>query len=98
MHVGTLMARLHVRESRSLKDKRQVVKSIVDRLKNAFNVAIAEVSARDHRQMIVLGAAAVGADAASVKATLDAIADALRKHPVAEFFDCEISVERCSSQ
>jgi len=94
MHVGTLMVRLHVRESRSLKDKRQVVKSIVDRLKNAFNVAVAEVGARDHRQMIVLGVAAVGEDAAGVKATLHAVADALRKHPVAEFCDCELSVDR----
>lgn len=94
MYVGSLMVRLHVRESRSLKDKRQVAKSIVDRLKNAFNVAVAEVGARDHRQMIVLGVAAVGEEAAPVKATLDAIADLLRKHPIAEFCGCELSVDR----
>ena len=94
MHVGSLQVRLRVRESRSLKDKRQVVKSIVDRIRNDFNVAVAEVGARDHHQMVVLGIAAVGDEAAPVKATLDRIADALRKHPIAEFCDCQSSVDR----
>jgi uncharacterized protein len=94
MYVGSLSVRLFVRESRSLKDKRQVVRSILDRLKNGFNVSAAEVGARDHQQMIVLGIAAVGDEAAPVKATLDAIANALRKHPIAEFCACEANVEQ----
>lgn len=94
MHTGFLQVRLFVREARSLKDKRQVIKSIIDRLKSGFNVAAAEVGARDEHQVAVLGVAAVGEDAASVKATLDAIADALRKHPVAEFCEARTSVER----
>ncbi len=61
MHVGSLEIRLFVREARTLKDKRQVVKSIIDRIRNGFNVAVAEVEARDHHQSIVLGIAAVGA-------------------------------------
>jgi uncharacterized protein YlxP (DUF503 family) len=95
MHVGSLKARLLVRESRSLKDKRQVVKSIIDRLKNGFNVAVAEVGARDHHQMVVLGVAAVGEEAVDVKTTLDRVADALRKHPIAEFCDCELLIDHC---
>jgi uncharacterized protein YlxP (DUF503 family) len=94
MHTGFLQVRLIVRESRSLKDKRQIVRSIVDRLRNGFNVAAAEVGARDDHQVVLLGVAAVGEDAASVKATLDQIADALRKHPIAEFCEARSSVER----
>lgn len=94
MHVGSLQVRLRVRESRSLKDKRQVVKSIIDRLRNGFNVSVAEVDARDQHQLVVLGVAAVGEDAAGVKTVLDRIADALRKHPIAEFCDCESYVDR----
>lgn len=89
MHVGALKVRMFVRESRSLKDKRQVVRSIVDRLKNGFNVAVAEVGARDHHQMVLFGVATVGEEAVEVKTTLDRVADALRKHPIAEFCDCE---------
>jgi uncharacterized protein YlxP (DUF503 family) len=95
MHVGSLLVRLIVRESRSLKDKRQVVRSIVDRLRNGFNVSVAEVGAREHHQQVILGVAAVGEEAASVKAVLDQIADALRKHPIAEFCSCELSVDQC---
>jgi uncharacterized protein len=98
MHTGSLEIRLFIRDSRSLKDKRQVVKSIVDRLKNGFNVAVAEVEARDNHQLAVLGIAAVGEDAAGVKATLDQIADALRKHPIAEFCGARSLVEKFDSE
>src|SRR5260370_15854974 len=60
MIVGSLRVRLLIRDSRSLKDKRQVVQSIKDRLRNAWNVSVAEVEAQDHRQMVVLGVAMVG--------------------------------------
>jgi uncharacterized protein YlxP (DUF503 family) len=89
MHVGSLRVRLLVRESRSLKDKRQVVRGVLDRLRNGFNVAACEVDALDHRQLAVLGFATVAVEAAQVTKTLDAIVRALRVHPVAEFLDFE---------
>jgi uncharacterized protein YlxP (DUF503 family) len=89
MHTGSLRVRLLVRESRSLKDKRQVVRSVLDRLRNGFNVAAAEVDALDHRQLAVLGFATVAAEAEQVTKTLDAVVRALRVHPVAEFLDYE---------
>jgi uncharacterized protein YlxP (DUF503 family) len=92
MIVGSLRVRLLVRDSRSLKDKRQVVRGIKDRLRNQFNVSVAEVDALDHRQLVVLGVAAVGAEAAGVRSTLEQIVNALRVHPVAEFLDHEAEV------
>lgn len=89
MIVGSLRVRLLLRESRSLKDKRQVVRSIKDRLRNAFNVAVAEVDALDDRRLVVLGFAAVSNEAGHVRAMLDEVAAALRSHPVAEFIDLE---------
>jgi uncharacterized protein YlxP (DUF503 family) len=92
MIVGSLRVRLLVRESRSLKDKRQVVRSIKDRLRNEFNISIAEVDAEDHRQLAVLGLAMVGSEASHVKAAFEQIVAALRVHPVAELLDHEIEV------
>ncbi len=92
MVVGTLRVRLLVRESRSLKDKRQVVRSIKDRLRNAFNVSVAEVEAEDHRQLVVLGLAMVSNEAGHVRRTFDEIVGALRAHPVAEFVGHEAEV------
>jgi uncharacterized protein YlxP (DUF503 family) len=90
MIVGTLQVRLLIREARTLKDKRQVVQSIKDRLRNSFNVAVAEVEALDKHQLAVLGIATLAAEGMVVRHTLDQIVAALRGHPVAEFLDHEV--------
>jgi uncharacterized protein YlxP (DUF503 family) len=92
MIIGSLRVRLLVRDSRSLKDKRQVVRSITDRLRNSFNVSVAEVEAQDHHNLVVLGLAMVGREASGVKTVFEQIVAALRVHPVAEFLDHEIEV------
>jgi uncharacterized protein YlxP (DUF503 family) len=93
MIVGSLRVRLLIRESRSLKDKRQVVQSIKDRLQNRFNVSTAEVDALDNPRLAVLGFAMVGNETAPVRQAFDQIVAALRGHPVAEFIDHEAEVE-----
>jgi uncharacterized protein YlxP (DUF503 family) len=92
MVVGSLVVRLLVREARTLKDKRQVVRSITDRLRNGFNVSVAEVDALDHRQLAVLGLAMVGTEAGAVHTCLNRIVEALRSHPVAELLGHELDV------
>jgi uncharacterized protein YlxP (DUF503 family) len=92
MIVGSLRVRLLLRQARTLKDKRQVVSSIKDRLRQGFNVSIAEVEAQDNRQLAVLGLAMVGNKAAHVRAGLQQIVEALRAHPVAEFLDHEMEI------
>jgi len=92
MIVGSLQVRLLVRESYSLKDKRQVVRSVKDRLRQAFNVSVAEVDEEDHRQLIVLGMAMVSNEAGHIRQAFDEIVAALRAHPVAEFISHEMEV------
>ena len=92
MHVGSLRVRLLLRESRSLKDKRQVVRSIKDRLHNEFNVSVAEVESLDNRQLIVLGLAMVSNEPGHIRTAFDAIVKALRVHPIAEFLDHVVEV------
>lgn len=94
MVVGILTIRLLVRESRSLKDKRQVVRGVLDKLRANFNVSAAEVDTLDDHRVFTLGVAAVGPDVAGVKSCLDAIQNALRSHPVAEYLGGEASVGR----
>jgi uncharacterized protein YlxP (DUF503 family) len=92
MMIGTLRVRLMIREARSLKDKRQVLKSIQDRLHNSFNVSVAEVEALENRQLAVLGLAMVSNETHALKKCLGQIVEALRVHPVAELLDFEIEV------
>lgn len=92
MIVGSLRVRLLVREARSLKDKRQVVRSIKDRLRNRFNISVAEVEAQDHHQLAVLGLAMVSNEAYSIHLAFGEIVQALRSHPVAELIDYQEEV------
>ena len=92
MLVGTLRIRLMIREARSLKDKRQVVSSIKDRLRNHFNVSVAEVEAQDHRQLAVLGVAMVSNETQHLRAALSQVVEAVRCHPVAQLIDYELDV------
>ena len=92
MIVGTLRVRLLLREARTLKDKRQVVNSIKDKLRNHFNVAVAEVEALDQPRLAVLRMATVGAETHPLKQALGRIVEVLRVHPVAELLDAEVDV------
>jgi len=59
MNVGICRIKLHISESRSLKDKRRIVKSIVSRLRNQYNISIAEVDDQDLWQLVTLGISCV---------------------------------------
>jgi hypothetical protein len=59
MNAGICRIKLHLSESRSLKDKRRIVKSIISRLRNQYNISIAEVDDQDLWQLATLGIACV---------------------------------------
>lgn len=62
MIVGILRLTLHLPNSGSLKAKRQVVSGLVRRVRQEFQVAVAEVGDRDRWQLAQLGIACVSAD------------------------------------
>ena len=59
MFVGVCRLNLVLPEGNSLKDKRRVVKSIIERLRHRYNVSIAEVERQDSLRRAVIGFAAV---------------------------------------
>ncbi len=59
MIVGISEITLHIPESHSLKDKRQVIKSLMARVRQRFEVAIAEVGENDVWQTAKLGVSCV---------------------------------------
>ncbi len=72
MYVGILITRLRIDQAYSLKDKRQVVRSLTDRLRKRHNISIAEVGDRDLWNIADLGVSMVcGARAPIVKAFED---------------------------
>jgi len=74
MFVGILSLTLYLPEPGSLKSKRHLLRSAIDRVKAKFNVSISEVAENDLWQRSVVGVAAVGNDHAFVNETLDKVA------------------------
>lgn len=64
MHVGVCRLMIHVPDASSLKEKRQVSRSLTDRIKNRFNVGVAEVEDNDLHQRLTLGISCVSNDSA----------------------------------
>ncbi len=75
MFVGVLRLTLHLPAPGSLKSKRHLIRSAIDRVKAKFNVSIAEVADNDLWQRSVIGVSAVGNDHAFVNESLDKVAD-----------------------
>src|SRR2546430_15536311 len=59
MVIGVCEITLHLPDSHSLKEKRQIVKSVIARVRNQFEVAIAEVEENDRWQIAVIGVSCV---------------------------------------
>ncbi len=62
MHIGVLKIKLRLAENETLKGKRQVLKSVMARVRNTFNVCIAEVDDQDYWQLATLGVTCVSND------------------------------------
>ncbi|MGE3537279.1 MAG: DUF503 domain-containing protein [Candidatus Tectimicrobiota bacterium] len=92
MIVGACTIELYLREAHSLKEKRQVVKSIVTRVKNNFNVAIAEVDYHDKWQRAVLGVSVVSTDQAHANGILSKVVNFVESMYVAEVIDYDIEL------
>ena len=92
VEVGILQVELDVGPAQSLKDKRRVVRSVLDRVRGSFNVSAAEVDALDKWQRAILGFAAVGNDPSYVRGLLDKLVDHLRRHPEARLLDYQIEL------
>lgn len=57
--IAYLMLEIRIEGAHSLKDKRQVVRSVKDGLRNHFNVAVAEVDASDAWQRATIGVVSI---------------------------------------
>jgi hypothetical protein len=93
MNVGTLKVRLRLPENLSLKGKRQVVKSITSRVKNKYNVSIAEVEDVDLWQLATLGVTCVSNSTSHANETLSQVVSFIaRSRFEAELLDYEIEI------
>ncbi|MBF0520482.1 MAG: DUF503 domain-containing protein [Nitrospirae bacterium] len=91
MVVGVLKMDLYLPESGSLKSKRFVVKSLKDRLRNKFNVSVAE-DGNDLWQRVSLYCACISNDVKQIHSTLESVKNMAEKEHMAELLDYSVEI------
>ena len=92
MMVGLCTVELHIPDVQSLKGKRQVLSSLTTRIRNRFNVSIAEIDEHDLWQKSILGIACVANESGRVNQILDQVLNLIRANPSLELLRSQIEV------
>lgn len=92
MFVGLCTVELYLPDGHSLKAKRQILLSLKDRLRDKFNVSVAEVGELDLWQKAVLGIACVANEGRYVNQVLDQVVNLIRSVPAIELVQCRIEM------
>jgi uncharacterized protein YlxP (DUF503 family) len=90
--VGTARISFYIRDNRSLKEKRKIVKSVTAKVHHRFNASIAEIDSNDKWQMIGLGISVVGNDRRFVNSALDKVLTYIDSLYLGEMIDSVIEI------
>lgn len=92
MTVGVCVVELYIPGKDSLKGKRQIIKSIKDRIRNRFNVSIAEIGEYDLWQKSVLGIACIGNEKRYVHIIIQKVVNLIRQTPSIEIINFSVEM------
>lgn len=92
MFIGVCTIEMHIPDSGSLKGKRHSLKGLKDRIRNSFNVSVAEIGDNDFWQRASLAVAAVSNDKAHLNSTLDHVINMVRGAPGIDLLDYRIEI------
>ena len=92
MTTGLLTAELQIEGSDSLKDKRQVLKSLLAHLRSEFNISATEVADHDIWRRATIGVAVVATDNAFANQVLEKVIDHIESNPHVDLGHSEIEM------
>ena len=90
MYIVSAKLTFYIPHSNSLKDKRQICRSLIDKARQKFNASVSEVGAQDLYQTLTIGIAVVSGDASHAQDSLDEIIRFMDKNTDAELTEVEI--------
>lgn len=93
MVVGIVRLELHIPAAQSLKDKRQVVRSIKERIRERVRAAVAEVEYQDLWQRAAIGIAVVAADGGQVRELLNSARNIVDGYVQAQVLDWQETLQ-----
>jgi hypothetical protein len=89
MFVESAKLTFHIPHAESLKDKRQVCRSLMDKTRHKFNVSVAEVNTQDSHRTLTIGISLVSGECAHAEQSLDKIIRFMEEHADAELTEVE---------
>jgi len=92
MIIGVLTLQFHLHGNRSLKGKRKIAQSLKQKLRNKFNVAVAEVEAMDVHDKLVLGVVTTANETARVESRLAKALAMVEAISPAELTNCNTEI------
>jgi uncharacterized protein YlxP (DUF503 family) len=92
MVLGIAVITLRLYECRSLKAKRRIVKSITQKIRNNFNISVAEVGSNEIYQKAEIGIALVGNDRQLMNSKIDKLLNLIDDIGLAEIVDTEMEI------
>jgi len=92
MIIGTCEIYMRAEWVSSLKEKRMIVKSIVEKIRHKFNVSVAEVGDNDMHKSIVIGFACVTNEARFANSVIDNVINFIEENTEAEIVDTVIEI------
>jgi uncharacterized protein YlxP (DUF503 family) len=92
MFVGILTLELHIHEAGSLKEKRMVVNSMLDKIRARFNVSAAQIDDHDMWQSATLGVAAISNDRSTLSTVMNHVRDLAETEIRCDIVQCRLEV------
>lgn len=92
MVVGTIQLEIFIPGSNSLKGKRRVVKALMKKLRNKFNISVAEVDANNLWQRTTLGIAVANGNSMYANRTVNKVLDTIENDGNVQILDYQISI------
>lgn len=92
MNLGILTVEVYLNNSGSLKEKRMVLKSLKDKLRNNFNISIAELDEQDKWQKAILGIVVIGNKRIFLNQQLSSILEYINKFNSLEIVNHQIEL------
>ena len=89
MYVESAKLTFYIPHAASLKDKRQVCRSLVDKTRQRFNASVAEVGTQDVHQTLTVGVAVVSGEFSHAQNMLNEVIRYMEGHADAELTDVE---------
>jgi len=90
--IGTVVIDLHLPGVNSLKEKRRIIKSLLTKVMNNYNISIAEVAHNDSHRSSQIGAAVVGNESKFVDQVIAKVVSAFEYYPEVNVVDYRVEI------